>query len=197
MRKVMLLMIIVFIAILSGCASVGPYMQKANMQENITLGDNQAAVVFIKTNAFLGRAWSVPVGEYKNGDMNVVGVFKGAQKMLHITTPGKHEYVLMEEHNGSGKVLKADLKPGKFYYVYIAVRYEGWGVYKFEPIDPNKDEKKLQGYIRNNTILWQEQTPQIKEWLKNRKEYFKAMYRKYEKVATTMPENYYTDSLIK
>ncbi len=98
----------VFIVLLSfalfGC-SVN-HMKIVYNKPVTNLSDNQSAIIFIRPDGFRAGAISSPIAEYKDGDAIFIGNMKGACKILHITTPGKHEYVISGE---TSYVLKADL----------------------------------------------------------------------------------------
>ncbi len=199
--KIKFLIALMLLSLLTGCAKTVAHMQVLNAQQSksITetkLNNNQAAIIFIRPSNF-ARAISSPVAEYKNGDAVAVTNLKGSCKYMHITTPGKHEYVVAGENS---HVLKADLKAGKFYYAYI---YGDMGVWRERftilALDPVKKQQELQDLIKNDNVTWLGKTSDFDDWFNNNKESFITKYNNAidSGAIAIMTDNMGTDTLLK
>lgn len=164
----------VFIVLLSfalfGCSV--HYMKTVDYKPVANLSDNQSAIIFIRPDAFVGRAISSPIAEYKDGDATFIGNMKGACKILHITTPGKHDYL---NAGGDGSILKLDLKPRMYYYVYSKPTF---GTFVLIVADPLHEKDKLARYINSSSIPWIENTNDGLDWFEANKQSFITKYKR-------------------
>ncbi len=175
------LLIFIFIsAIFYGCA--GKLMEKTKVDYNMKLEQGKSAVIFIRNSA----SFSGPIAEYNNGNVSFVGNSTNGSIVMHITNAGKHEYIIAA---GKGTILKADLKPGMFYYVYILNGSKnGRNILYPEVYEPGKSKSiKLSNdyikYINETNIkndskysVWQKNTAEGYDWFDNNRESFISKY---------------------
>ncbi len=166
---------------LYGCA--GKLMERTAVDYDMKLDSGKAAVIFIRTSG----EFSAPIAEYKNNDVSFIGNSTGGSIIMDITNAGKHEYIIAA---GRGTVLKADLKAGMFYYVYILQGYKNnRAILYCEPYEPNKSKQILlaNGYEKNinessvkndsKHIMWQKNTPDGYTWFEVNKPSFISKYK--------------------
>lgn len=127
-----------FLFLATGCAGA-KLMVVDKEVNNVSLPNNQAAIIFIRP---VNYGISVPIAEYKNNDFTFIGNTSPYTAIMHITTPGTHEYVVA---GGSSDILKANLKAGMYYYVFIApefdnANYSSRARHKFEVYEKNKNK---------------------------------------------------------
>lgn len=179
MKKLLILILIP--VMLYGCA--GKLMEKTTVDYNMKLEKGKSAIIFIRT---FGQ-FSGPIAEYNNGDVSFVGNSTGGSILMHITDAGKHEYIIAA---GKGTILKTDLKPGMFYYVYILPGSKnGRAILYPEPYEPGKNKnivfsseftKTINEYsVKNDSksVMWQKNTPEGFAWFDNNYESFISKYK--------------------
>lgn len=122
MPKIMLLLVALIFCAITGCAS--NLMQPVNAESlPQLLQEDQAAVIFFRPSSF-GGAIQAPVIEGASGDrLELVGIVSSGYKVLYMTTPGLHYFVVGGE---SSDLLEAHLEGGKFYYVLVDPRMGGF-----------------------------------------------------------------------
>lgn len=178
MRKLFLLFSMLIM--ISGCA--GKLMERTVFPKDIKLEKNQSALIFIRTSG----QFSAPIAEYKNQDVTFIGNSTGGSIMMHLTEAGKHEYIIAA---GRGTILKADLKPGMFYYVYILPGYrDGRSILICEPFVPGETKryKFNSDYVKSinevsvksdsKNAVWQKNTPEGYSWFEYNKPSFITKY---------------------
>ena len=143
MRKLMLFLAAAMMMAGTGCGS--KHMETVSMSlDDYVLADNQSAIVFFRDTSF-GGAIQAPIVESRGGDIEFVSIISANTKFLHITTAGKHLYVVGGE---GSNMLEADLNPQKFYYVRVSPRM-GFAKarFVFEPVlmTDEKLQKSLSG----------------------------------------------------
>lgn len=130
MKRASLFLVIVFVAVLSGCSS--KYMQPADPGAAETQpGPGEAKIVFFRATSLGGgiQSW---VCEEREGKLAYIAVVSAGAKIAHMTTPGKHMYMTGAEN---AELLEATLEEGKTYYAYIAPRVGWWKArFVFEPV---------------------------------------------------------------
>jgi len=116
LRSLMLLMVCVSLA---GCVTPSPNMRLSEPDTSaITPQPDKALVYFVRTS-MLGYAINAAVYD---GDQ-FVGFVPFNQKLPHFTDPGAHVFMVVSE---AADFLKADLLPGKTYYVNVLPRMGAW-----------------------------------------------------------------------
>ena len=171
-------------------------MQNTQIDVDMKLSGDQAAIVFLR----VGGAGSSPIAEYVGDNtMRFVGNMDGNSQILHITKPGKHEYVVA---GSKSYVLKATLEGNKFYYVYVLPEKSGASksMFIFSSLNPRDNDKKVllnyYDHKENRTVaapfpinsdsvmkwtnqaVWLKNTPKGEIWFENNKVSF---FKKYQK----------------
>jgi hypothetical protein len=131
MRNLSLLLLL---GLLTGCAShLMQPMDSATLP--LTLNEDESAIVFLRPS-FFGAAIQAPVIAVADGELSLVGIVSAGDKVMHITTPGEHNFMVGGE---SPSYLTSRLAGGKFYYVKVVAH---WGLWKarftFEPVSFEK-----------------------------------------------------------
>lgn len=169
MRRVLVLLL--FVSILSGCSSSTSLMAPVEDDPKVTLSENQSAVIFLRP-ATLGYAVQSPVAEYiGDGQLKYIATVSSETKYLHITTPGKHEYLVAGE---KGCIVRADLESGKFYYIYIDPMMGVWKArFDFKPVENPAVQKLSENFAK---CKWYENTPEGFTWFMDNIPSFKEKY---------------------
>ena len=115
MRKLILLWLCLVMLAAGGCASnLMQPVDPASLPQ--ILNEDEAMVVFLRPS-FFGGAIQAPVIEAVNGVLSLVGIVSAGDKVLLVTTPGNHYYVVGGEDSN---LLEARLDGGKVYYAYVS-----------------------------------------------------------------------------
>lgn len=178
MRKIFFLPILF---LLFGCSVT--HMTVLGSPPAVNLKENESAIIFIRTNP-LWQINSSPIAEIKGNDASFVGNLRGRGKILHVTTSGKHDFIVASS-GAQGWVLKADLKPGMFYYVYVKLRFWSslwrfWsdGAYALMPVaSPDYNRQRLSKYIENPGIAWLGKTTGGERWFQAHRTSFITRYQ--------------------
>ncbi|MDL2306648.1 hypothetical protein LJC48_01280 [Desulfovibrio sp. OttesenSCG-928-C06] len=159
MKKALLLPLVLLM--LYGCSSshmadVAP----AEMSEAVAV--EESAIVFLRATN-MGGAVQAPVIEVSEEGPEFVAIVSAAKKVMHRTAAGKHVYVIGGESSGA---LKADLAPGKIYYVYVEPKLGLWKArFVMVPVKPGelaKDSfKKDLGWCK-----WSKPGPTAEAWFR-------------------------------
>lgn len=132
MKKAWLLPLVLLM--LYGCSSshmadVAP----ADMSEFVA--EEESAIVFLRATNF-GGAIQAPVVEVGNEGPEFVAIVSAAKKIMHRTSPGEHVFVIGGESSGA---LKAELSPGKIYYVHVEPKMGLWKArFVMVPVKPGE-----------------------------------------------------------
>lgn len=176
------LLVIASVLLLLGCA--GKLMQEDTVDYNMKLENGKVAIIFVRNFA----SNSAPIAEYKNGNVFFVGNSTSGSVIMHITDAGYHEYVIA---GGGGSVVKANLKAGHYYYVYLLHSISNKGsrtIVEAEPYEPDKSKAIPLGgdnyaYININKLksdlkynIWQKNTEEGYEWFEKNKPSFISKY---------------------
>lgn len=146
MKKLFILFLLVLA--LSGCAS--KLMSPAINSTQPVTGDD-ASIIFFRTSSF-GGAVQAPVAEYVNGSVKFVGILSTDTKIRYILPAGEHDFVVGGE---SSNFLRADVVPGKYYYVRVEPRM-GFFKTRFKLVPMTADalkDAKLQNSIANSKMV--------------------------------------------
>ena len=161
MRKLLLLITAFFCSGILACASKSAYMQPVALPSaSISLAENQSAIIFYRHSTF-GGAIQAPVAEAQENAISHIGILSAGTKLLHVTTPGRHTYVVGGESAG---LLEADLQEGKYYYVGIDPRMGMWKArFVFEPISQARLSAK--NFLDDlSQCRWYENSPAAQQW---------------------------------
>lgn len=175
-----LLCLAVVLAILGGCSSKSAHMQVAQAPATGGLSGDKAGIVFYRPYSGSTQA---PVAEFINDDVNHVAILSAHAKFFHLTTPGRHVYIVAGE---TGSLLEAELEGGKIYYVRIEPRQGRFkSRFAFVPIVPKDMEATYTKTVRDrsgdeervvvnekgllDSCLWYENGPSAEVWFKANK----------------------------
>lgn len=173
---------------LSGCAGVS-HMQlvpsedlgQQIYQKFETMPKDHAVVVFFRPDAFAGAALNPGLFDFTDPDNpKLVGILSSGTKVQYFTTPGKHEYFWTSSSiTGplASKVLKADLQPGKIYYVQV------FRPLAFVPIKDIQNKKFIEEY---NSSKWVRNTAESLQWFESVREHVKS---KFQLAYSETPDN--------
>lgn len=143
-----LFMLVLLALAMSGCAS--KLMSPAFNSSQPTTGDD-ASIIFFRTSS-LGGTVQAPVAEYVNGSVKFVGILSTDTKVRYILPAGEHDFVVGGE---SSSFLRADVAPGKYYYVRVEPRM-GFFKARFKLVPMTADalkEARLQNSITNAKMV--------------------------------------------
>lgn len=185
-KALFVLCLLAVLGIMSGCG------RSSHMQESVPpatggVPGDKAAIVFYRPH---GDATQAPIAEYVDGDVNYVAIVSAKTKFLHLTTPGKHVYVVGGE---SSHLLEANLEGGKIYYVKVVAKMGMWkGRFGFSattPADMEKveveDVREALGVVRKSFVRekrnlswckWYENGPSAETWFQANKDSMLAKY---------------------
>jgi hypothetical protein len=162
MGKVVLMLSILAMLAASGCASnLMQLVEPESLPQAIN--EDESAVVFLRPS-FIGGAIQAPVVEAANNDLTLVGIVSTGDKVLSLTSPGKHYYVVGGE---SSDLLEAELEGGKVYYVYVSPALGFWKA-RFE-LEPVNDQQLSEQTFRSDLAgcKWRASKPEAQQWFKD------------------------------
>lgn len=169
MQSVLRLLATLCVAVaLTGCGGIkSNHMIRTD--RGLSTSADKAVVVFMRPSGFGG---SVQASVYDvSAAQEFVGIVSGGTKVAHVTTPGKHLFMVIGEN---ADFMDAELEGGKTYYVLVAPRS---GVFKSRfSLLPIHDDAQAKYSIRSQRFeewqrdtYWVEAGPTAQAWYEGAK----------------------------
>ncbi len=138
--------VVILAAGLFGCAT--PRMNlSVPIDTDIALEDDKALVYFIRPNSL---GFKIHAAVYDND--NFIGFVPYNQKLPYAAEPGEHLFMVVSE---AADFMKANLLPGKTYYVQVVPRMGAWRA-RFSLAPVTKDQlgtDKVRKWIEENRLI--------------------------------------------
>jgi len=128
------------VTLLSGCVNVrehvSPKMRRLGADAAPpSLEAEQALVIFMRPSVYGYEGQSSVFDLYPDGDQ-FIGIVSVLTKVAYPTLPGEHMFMVISEN---ADFLRANLKPGKTYYVLVTPRF-GWAKPRFSLAPVRKEQ---------------------------------------------------------
>lgn len=159
MRKIIkVTLLFLFLSWLIGCAS--PNMRHSVPADDTLISNQDKALVYFIRPSKLGFQISAAV--YDNE--NFIGIVPYQQKLPYLADPGEHLFMIVSE---AADFLKADLLPGRTYYIKVDPRMGAWRA-RFSLAPVTKDDlntKEVRKWIEKARMIKNKDSAY--EWAKN------------------------------
>lgn len=172
MRKILTFISLFLLLCISACSS--KLMSPVQHDQIRQLDENTSRITFYRSS-IIGSAVQAPIVEAINNDIKFCGIASSSTRFHYLVNPGEHTFVVGGEN---GSILKADIVPGKNYYVQVIPMLGLWKArFCLEPMsrkqleDPEvKDEIQKCDLVQANSAA--------KSWFK---ENYSSMKDKFSK----------------
>jgi len=162
MRNFVVLLIVMLLLGMTGCAKQSRHMRRASSTTDTAANSGESNIVFFRSVKFGGGIQSPVIEADENGKLSYVAIVSARAKYLHRTTPGRHLFMLSGE---SSDMLEAHMEAGKTYYVYIT---PGLGIFKarfyFKLVTDTSDEVFIRNFAK---CRWVQNTSSGQIWFEN------------------------------
>lgn len=191
MKRIMnVLLLIVLLTWLAGCAS--PKMNlSVPIATDVKVEQDKALVYFIRPSSL---GFKVHAAVYD--DEKFIGMVPFNQKLPYVAEPGEHLFMVVSE---AADFIKADLLPGKTYYIKVIPRMGAWRA-RFSLAPVTKEDfanPEVQKWIKDARLIqnnddaykWaKENHPSV---LNKKKVYFEKWMSKPENDRSFLKQTYY------
>jgi hypothetical protein len=159
--RVLKLVFILVVLFFWGCAgSVKNMREIPDEHAAYAPGQDRALIVFMRP-FFLGSAFQSSVFKLVDDNPELIGIVAAKKKVAYNIEPGEHLFMVIGE---SADFMKADVLPGKTYYVLVSPRMGMWKArFSLKPVHRDElDPEKLDTWEKD--CHWVEKTYESNQW---------------------------------
>jgi len=163
MRRLYLVLLMLVLALMGGCAGTVKHMQPAALDKTAVVKPDpgKALLVFMRPS---GLGYAVQSSVFKinsGGTSSLVGIVAAKAKVAYPVDPGQHLFMAIGE---SAEFMTADVQAGKTYYVRVEPRMGLWKArFALEPVKADMlDSAELKNDLAD--CSWVEMTEDSERW---------------------------------
>jgi len=181
-RFVFVLVVILFF----GCAGTVKNMREIPDEHAAYAPDEDRALIVFMRPSGIGSAVQSSVFKLVDENPELIGIVAAKKKVAYHLDPGEHLFMVIGE---SADFMKADVQPGKKYYVLVTPRMGMWKArFSLKPIHKDQlDPEKLAKWEKQ--CHWVEKTYESDQWADSNMPSIESKKIKYMETWLQRPES--------